>query len=65
MKKIILLLSVVLIASCSSADCGSQLSDLEKQYQKTWINCGNSYPCIQNATNQYNSKKQNILNNCE
>jgi len=65
MKKLILLLSLTLLLSCTNDnDCVSQLSAANVQYQKALQYSGSSSAAIQKITNEYQAKVNKINSEC-
>lgn len=54
MKKIILLLTMMILSSCSKIDCNEEMAKLEKLRVQGWQNCNGSKACIDKMESDYN-----------
>lgn len=61
MRKILLLLLIVVLCSCSKSDCNEEMKKLEESRSQGWKNCNGSQACIAKIESDYN-KKVNELN---
>jgi len=63
MKKLLLLLSVVLLG-CSKPDCDAEIEALNKEYARALSMTGSSWSASMEVTKQYREKLNKINNNC-
>ncbi|WP_433834646.1 hypothetical protein [Flavobacterium anhuiense] len=53
MKKLLLLLCIIVLSSCSKTDCNEEMSKLEKLRSQGWQNCNGSKACIDKIESDY------------
>jgi len=56
MKKLLLLLSIVILYSCSKNDCNEERTKLEKLRSQGWQNCNGSKACIDKIESDYSKQ---------
>lgn len=62
------LLALCLLFSCTDntePNCDTELEQIETQRQDGWSRCNGSTTCISSINQSYESRKREILNNCE
>jgi len=67
MKKLLLLLVFIFALSCTkeeSKNCDADLQELKEMQQQGWEHCNGNIPCISKINQDYEKRKQEILNNC-
>jgi len=56
MRKVLLLLFIVVLSSCSKTDCNEEMAKLEKLRAQGWQNCNGSKVCIDKIESDYNKQ---------
>jgi len=66
MKKSIIIILTIAFISCTKEDnCEQELNIATENYIKALNNCNGSSTAINSVSQQYEIKKQSILNNCK
>ncbi len=60
MKKIILLMTILILSSCSKTDCNEEMARLEKLRSEGWQNCNGSKACIDKIESDYQKKVNDL-----
>ena len=66
MKKLIIIILTIAFVSCTKDEtCEKELNIATENYIKALNNCNGSSTAINSVSQQYETKKQSILNNCK
>jgi len=66
MKKLIIIILTIAFVSCTKDEtCEKELNIATENYIKALNNCNGSSTAINSVSQQYEIKKQSILNNCK